>query len=165
MRKGFTLIEIMIVLVIIGTLAGVLLPRMSFYFEPASALLQKAVEQAENMALSGTPVRFSIENGVGTKRGKIFAEALKKKELPEDSLSVFLGTAGNRPVSLEWQKVKMKDIPDGEGWRFEPEIIYFYTDGSCSPTRISYAARNTPESEADEYILTVTGYCVKLEKD
>ncbi|MBQ7220465.1 MAG: type II secretion system protein [Synergistaceae bacterium] len=165
MRKAFTLIEIMIVLVIIGTLAGVALPRLSFYFEPASAILQRAFEQAGNMALSGTPVRFSIEHGITSARGVIVAEALKKKEDPENSLSAFLGTARNKPVVLEWQKVKMKDIPDGEGWKFEPEVIYFYTDGSCSPARISFAPRGVSESDADEYVLTVTGYCVQLEKD
>ena len=65
---------------------------------------------------------------------------------------------------LEWQELEMKDIPDGEGWKFSPEVIYFYTDGSCSPARITFAPRGVSESDADEYVLTVTGYCVKLEK-
>ena len=164
MRKAFTLIEIMIVLVIIGTLAGVMLPRMSFYFEPASALLQRAIEQASNMALSGTPVRFSIEHGITSRRGVIVAEALKKVEEAADSLSAFLGTAWSKPVVLEWQKIDMKDIPDSEGWQFSPEVIYFYSDGSCSPARITFAPRGVSESDAEEYVLTVTGYCVKLEK-
>ena len=164
MRKAFTLIEIMIVLVIIGTLAGVMLPRMSFYFEPASAVLQRMFEQAGNMALSGTPVRFSIQHGISSARGTIIAEALQKKEEPADSLSAFLGTAANKPMVLEWQELEMKDIPDGEGWKFSPEVIYFYSDGSCSPARITFAPRGVSESEADEYVLTVTGYCVKLEK-
>ena len=154
----------MIVLVIIGTLAGVMLPRMSFYFEPASAVLQRMFEQAGNMALSGTPVRFSIQHGITSARGTIAAEALQKKEEPADSLSAFLGTAANKPMVLEWQKLEMKDIPDGEGWKFSPEVIYFYTDGSCSPARITFAPRGVSESDADEYVLTVTGYCVKLEK-
>ena len=165
MRKAFTLIEIMIVLVIIGTLAGVMLPRISFYFEPASAVLQRAFEQAGNMALSGTPVRFSVEHGISSARGKIVAEALKKKEEPSDSLSTFLGTAANKPTVLEWQKLEMRDIPEGEGWQFKPEMIYFYTDGSCSPARITFAPRGVSESEADEYVLTVTGYCVQLVKE
>ena len=164
MRKAFTLIEIMIVLVIIGTLAGVMLPRMSFYFESDSAILQKAIEQASNLAMSGTPVRFSVEREMGSGRGVIVAEALMKKEAPEDSLSVFLGTNLNRPAVLEWQEIELKNLPDGDGWRFNPEVIYFYTDGSCSPARIYYASRNVSDNEADEYVLTVTGYCVKLEK-
>ena len=117
------------------------------------------------MALAGTPVRLSVKTGNNVRRrGAIIAEALLKKEEPEDSLSAFLGTASNKPEVLEWQEVDMKDIPEGEGWKFDPEILYFYTDGSCSPAKISYLPENVPENEADRYVLTVTGYCMKLEK-
>lgn len=163
-RAGFTLLEIMIVVMIVGIMSTVAIPRISMQFESDSAVLQRAVEEAGNMALSGTPVRWSVKDDNSRGRGAISAEALKKKEEPADSLSVFLGTAGNKPVVLEWQTAVFKNLPDGDGWKFEPEVIYFYTDGSCSPARISYAERNVSEREADEYILTVTGYCMKLEK-
>ncbi len=163
-RKGFTLLEILIVVMIIGMMASVAVPRISMQFEPYSAVLQRAFEEAGNLALSGTPVRLSVKKDTARDRGTITAEALRKKEEPADSLSVFLGTAANKPVVLEWQKLKLKNAPEGDGWKFRPEIIYFYTDGSCSPARISYAPRGVSDFEADEYVLTVTGYCVMLEK-
>ena len=58
----------------------------------------------------------------------------------------------------------MRNLPDDDGWKFEPEMIYFFTDGSCSPTKITQAGKNVLERDADEYVLTVTGYCAKVEK-
>ena len=164
-KQGFTLVEILIVIFITGALSSVLLPRISFYFEPPSAVLQRAIEEASDKALSGIPIRLTVKSESQSKRGYILAEALTKREIEEDSLSSFLGTNVNRPAVLEWQNIKMKYLPDNDGWKFEPEVIYFYTDGSCSPAKISWVSPNSVSySDADEYILTVTGYCTKLEK-
>ena len=163
-REGFTLLEIMVVVFIIGVMASVSVPRIARYAEPKAAVLQRAFEEAADMSLSGTPVRLSAGRDNLSGRGAITAEALMKKEEPEDSLSVFLGTNVNKPPVLEWQSIKLKNLPEGEGWKFKPEIIYFYSDGSCSPARIFYTPPDAPPSEAEEYVLTVTGYCVQLEK-
>ena len=160
-HKSFTLIEIMIVIAIIGTLAGVLVPRISFYFEPPASVLQRFFEELSDKALSGTPIRIKIKKQNVSRRGEIIAEGFMKKELPSDGLSAFLGTAQNKEV-LEWQSLKLANIPEGDGWLLEPETIYFYTDGSCSPAKITWLNDGLNESHADTYILTVTGYCVQL---
>lgn len=165
MRRAFTLIEIMIVLVIIGTAAGVMLPRMSFVFESDSAILQRLMEEAIDRALSGTPIRLMVELKGASRRGEIYAEGYLRQEAPEDSLSAFLGTNVTRDPVYEWQEVRLKNIPEGEGWKFEPDVITFYRDGSCSPARISYVEPGDQESSAEEYVLTVTGYCMKREKE
>ncbi len=163
-RSGFTLIEIMIVIAIIGTLAGVLMPRVSLYMEPPASVLQRVFEDAADKALSGMPVRLKIKRAEASKRGEIIAEGLTKKEVAADSLSAFLGTAQNKEI-LEWQEIKLRNSPDGDGWLLEPDTIYFYTDGSCSPAKISWLSKGLAESHADVYILTVTGYCFKLENN
>ena len=159
-RKAFTLVEILLVLTIMGLMAGVSIPKFSHYFEPPAAVLQRAIEEACDKALSGTPVRLSIKTEGASRNGYIFAEALTKREVEADSLSAFLGTNKNRPVVLEWQNIKMRNMPDTSGWRFEPEIINFFSDGSCTPAKIFWQNPNDGSRHVDEYILTVTGYCM-----
>ncbi|MBQ7196590.1 MAG: type II secretion system protein [Synergistaceae bacterium] len=161
-RKAFTLIEIMIVLAIFGLMAGVSIPRLSYQFEPPAAVLQRALEEACDKALGGVPVRLSIKAEGASRRGYIFAEALTRREVEENSLSAFLGTNKNRPIILEWQNIKMRNMPESSGWKFEPEIINFFSDGSCTPAKISW---ENPDNhrDVDEYILTVTGYCMLQE--
>ena len=79
-RSGFTLVEILIVVTIMGMMAGVAIPRLSFYFEPPAAVLQRAIEEASDKALSGIPIRLSIKQEGTTRRGYMFAEALMQKE-------------------------------------------------------------------------------------
>ncbi|MBQ6908708.1 MAG: type II secretion system protein, partial [Synergistaceae bacterium] len=55
-RTGFTLMEIMIVFAIVGLIAAVALPRISFYFEPPSSLLQRSIEEARDLALNGVSI-------------------------------------------------------------------------------------------------------------
>ena len=164
-KKAFTLIEILLVLAVMGLMAGVAIPRLSYYFEPPAAVLQRAIEEASDKALSGTPVRLSIKEEGASKRGYIFAEALVRKEVEENSLSAFLGTNSNRPDVFEWQKLTMRNIPENSGWLFSPEVIYFYSDGSCTPAKISWKNPDTLTNNLDEYILTVTGYCMKTSED
>ena len=161
-KKGFTLIEILIVVTIIGILSGVFLPRITLNFEPPGAILQRGIEEANNLAMSGTPVRFVLEHEKNSRRGKIIVEALTQKEIERDSIAAFLGKNNNSEV-LEWQEHKISNAPEGEGWRLEPEVIYFYVDGSCTPAKISWLEPGANERLADEYILTVTGYCTNVE--
>ena len=161
-RRGFTLIEIMIVLAIVGMMAATLLPRMSFYFEPPLTVFQRGVEEAQGLALSGASVRFVL-TPVRARRGQIVVEALLRQEPDKNSLRSFLGTAGPDEGVLAWTPVRLSHPPVGEGWRMEPETVYFFTDGSCTPARLSWAEPGTSERDASEFLLTVTGYCAAVE--
>ena len=163
-RRGFTLIEIMIVLTIVGLMAAVLAPRISFYYEPPAALLQRSVEEAGDLALSGVSIRFVLRPEERSRRGRIDVEALVRRAPDSRDLGVFLGTARAREGVLAWSPVKLAYPPAGTGWSMEPEVVYFYTDGSCTPARISWTQPDAPDSDAETFLLTVTGYLFEQER-
>ena len=158
-RSAFTLIEIMIVLAIVGLLAGMVVPRIFRYREPPAVRLQRTVEEASNYALSGVSIRLKLEpvesGGHGSvRRGRIAAEVLARAEDP--------AVPGRE--KLAWSPVRLTYPPEGEGWRLDPEIVYFYTDGSCTPARISWTQPGAPDSDAETFLLTVTGYLFEQER-
>lgn len=161
-RPGFTLIEIMMVVVIIGMMATAVLPRLSFYTEPPLTLLQRAVDEAGNKALTGVSIRFVLKPEENSRRGAVGVEALVKEEVDPHDLSHFLGTADPDAEVLKWVPTKLSYALEGKGWLMEPEIVYFFTDGSCTPARISWAGEGVPERDAEQFFLTVTGYCTTI---
>lgn len=161
-RAAFTLVELMIVVAIIGILSMMMAPRISFFYASPLSLLQRSIEEATNLSLTGVPLRFVFKTEREGRRGEIIPEALIKKPLASDDLRVFLGTAKPDDGVLVWTPVALKYPPGGSGWKMEPDIIYFYTDGSCTPASISWAERGVSDSKADKFLLTVTGYCAAL---
>ena len=161
-RSGFTLMEIMIVFAIVGMIAAIALPRISFYFEPPSTLLQRSIEEARNLALNGVSVKFTLKPTRDSRRGEILAEALLQQEVEKDSLSAFLGTADPNASVLVWKPVQLKYPMAGDGWSIDPDVIYFYTDGSCTPAKISWLDIGSSQSRAQNFLLTVTGYCFDI---
>ena len=163
-RQGFTLIEIMVVIVIIGMMAAAVLPRVSFFSEPPLTLLQRCVDEACDKALTGVSIRFVLQTEKDSKRGKIVAEALVKKEEESSALSKFLDNEDKKPEheTLEWMPVELAYPIEDTGWSMEPDIVYFFTDGSCTPAAVSWAAPGSSERDAENFILTVTGYCVSV---
>ena len=144
---------------IVGLLAGMVVPRIFRYREPPAVRLQRTVEEASNLALSGVSIRLKLEpvesGGHGSvRRGRIAAEALTKAEDP--------AVPGRE--TLAWSPVRLTYPPEGEDWRLDPEIVYFYTDGSCTPARISWTQPDAPDSDAETFLLTVTGYLFEQER-
>ena len=169
--SAFTLIELLIVLFIVGVIASVSLPRIYIYTEPPVMTLQRCIEEASNLALSGVSVKMTTLNGA---RGKIHVQALMKSEAAKDDLSTFMHSNENDKDSeksiLEWREVKLKNLPQDDNWKFEPSVIYFFNDGSCTPAKISWLSPNTRRAninnkQEENYILTVTGYCVEVDEN
>ena len=93
-----------------------------------------------------------------TLRGEPVAE-----QLPEVLARAEDSAAPGRE-KLAWSPVRLTYPPEGEGWRLDPEIVYFYTDGSCTPARISWTQPGAPDSDAETFLLTVTGYLFEQER-
>ena len=147
-RKGFTLIEILLVVAIIGMMAVMVLPKNFLSFVTPLRAMQRAVTEITDLALSGYSVRLRVEVSDRSDRGRIVAEALTKVEDRFDPTK----------QTLEWKPVGIANLPEGEDWRFEPEIIYFYSDGTCTPASIMRADKNTRITDGDLAMLTVTGF-------
>jgi len=138
---------------IIGMMAVMVLPRGFLSFVTPLRAMQRAINEISDLALSGKSIRLRMEPLERSDRGRIVAEALTRVE---DRFNPAMFT-------LEWMPVEIANLPEGEDWRLEPEIIYFFSDGTCTPARIMRADRNTRITEGDFAILTVTGFLFEPE--
>ena len=83
-EKGFTLIELMVVIVILGVLAGLIVPRLTD--KPERARVVKAKMQIENLAMALK--QFKLDNGFypSTEQG---LEALVNKPSAGEELKYY----------------------------------------------------------------------------
>ena len=152
-NPGFTLIEILLVVAIIGLMAVMVLPKNFLSFVTPLRAMQRAVTEITEMALSGYSVRLRMEAADRSDRGRIMAETLTKVEDRFDPTK----------HTLEWRPIDIAHLPEGEDWRLEPEIVYFYSDGTCTPACFMRADRDVRITEGDIAMLTVTGFLFEPE--
>ncbi len=143
--------ELAIVLVILALAATMVIPKRFYSFEPPIRELQHAVLELSDLALGGVSTRMRMETVDKADRGRVLIEALVRVEDQNDP----------KKFTLEWKPIKIRYPLTGDRWRLEPELIYFYTDGTCTPARILYADRDTRLSDADSMLLTVTGFVIE----
>jgi prepilin-type N-terminal cleavage/methylation domain-containing protein len=153
-RGGFTLIETVIVVALIALMAALALPRRLFSIGTDFHALQRAVLEISDLALDGYSIRLRQDTVGQRDRGRVVTEALVRSENPFDPAK----------YTVEWKPLEMRYPLEGEDWRLEPEIIYFYSDGTCTPARILRADRNTRIEDGDSVLLTVTGFLFEEEK-
>ena len=150
-RPGFTLIEVMLVVGIIAMMAVMVLPKGFFSLEPPLRELQRSVMEITDLALDGYSVRLRMEPVERSDRGTIVVEALTKVEDRFDPTK----------YALEWKPGQIRHPLSGAEWRREPEIVYFYSDGTCTPARILRADRDVRITEGQSALLTVTGFLLE----
>ncbi|GHS90455.1 hypothetical protein AGMMS49957_16500 [Synergistales bacterium] len=151
------MIELMIVVAIMAMTAAMVLPKGMFSFETTFHSVQRVFAELSEMALSGFNVRVRMDtqgSGLLDNRGRIVVEELTKIQDP------FFPNKH----SLSWQPVETRERLDGEDWRLEPEIIYFYSDGTCTPARIMRADKDTRIEDGETALLTVTGFLFQKKK-
>lgn len=147
-RQGFTLIEVMLVVAFIALMATMVLPKRLFSLESPMNALQRTVAEISDLALDGNTVRLRVDFLERSDRGQIWVEALTK--VPDRFQA--------DKHTLEWQPLKVRYPLQGEDWRLEPEIVYFYSDGTCTPARILRAPKDESITEGEAVLLTVTGF-------
>ena len=135
----------MVVVAIVALMAVMVLPKGFFFPEPPFRTLRRAVAEVSDLALSGRSVRLRVEAAERTDKGRIVVEELVKAE----------ESPGSPAGGLEWKPARLLHHPEGEEWRLSPEIIYFYSDGSCTPARVAYA-------DDESLVLTVTGFLFEM---
>jgi hypothetical protein len=142
-----------IVTAVIALSIALALPRRFFSVETTFRSLQRAVLEISDLALDGYSIRLRLDTA-REDRGRIVAEALVRVDNAFDPAQ----------SSIEWKPLAMRYPLEGENWRLEPEIVYFYSDGTCTPARIMRADKGIRIEEGDSAILTVTGFLFDEER-
>jgi hypothetical protein len=142
------LVELLIAMAIIALMAVMVLPRGFFSFEAPMRAMQRTVMELSDIALDGVSVRIRLDADERAETGRVVVEVLSKVEDRFDPTK----------FTLEWTPLQVTSPPEGDHWRLDPPIIYFFKDGTCTPARILRADRDTRISEGESALLTVTGY-------
>jgi hypothetical protein len=138
----------MLVVGIIAMMAAMALPKRFFFYDPPLRVLQQTIMEITDLVLDGHRVRLRMEVAERTDRGHILVETLSRVEDQFDPTK----------YTLEWKPLEIRHPLEGDEWRLEPEIVYFYSDGTCTPARILWADKDTRITEGDAALLTVTGF-------
>lgn len=135
---GFTLVELVIVIALIGLVSFILFPRISTETGNVTLLLQRAVYEAMDAASKGYPVRFVI-----APKGNLRAEVLSITEEQQE----------------KWEKTEFKWLPKNAGWKSEMKVFYIYSDGTCSPWNLVLEKKD----QRTVYLVSVTGHVYEIE--
>lgn len=154
-RRGFTLIELTVVMFILAIAAVMVMPKRFYSFESPIRELQRTAMELSDLALDGIGTRLRLETVDRADVGRVVIEAYIKVENPNDP----------QKYTLEWRPVDIQHPLTGDRWKLEPEIVYFYPDGTCTPARILYIDPGTRVADADSILLTVTGFLFEEKTD
>ena len=135
--KGFTLVEVLLVVVIMASLALILAPRINMEFASPQVKLQRTFEELSEMASEGERVRLWIDQ----------REELKAQKL------VF----SSEEEGSTWQELDLKWLYFDGKWKAEVKECYFFPDGSCTPWNLSL------QKGSDEFPFTITVTCTVYE--
>lgn len=138
-RRGFTMVELIVIVAIIGFLIAIVAPRISWTEDP-KRVLQRSLLEAVETARKGLSLRFRAEKAAYG--GLIVPEIFIKGEKEQ--------------LEGRWVELKMQHPPIGSAWKLTPEMLYFFSDGTCTPGRLEYG--QPPNNE--KFLMTVTGYLV-----
>lgn len=131
-RKGFTLVELLVIVTLLSLLAFLAFPRIAARYAPEDLYLQRGLTQLMNHEGRQSGIRLFVG-----KDGMLAAE--RRAIDPE----------GN----LVWEKIDVEWFDIDGKWKVDPEFCYIFPDGTCSPWRLEYSKG---DREPEVFFITVT---------
>lgn len=152
MRRGFTLLEVLIVVIILGILAAVVVPRFADATDDARTASLQSILGGVRSSIASFRTRAVIagEDPFPTLDQLLEAGTVLQNELPPNP---FTGVMGVQAVSIEQAQMRAVVNEQAAGWNYavdnssSPPMAIFYANCDDATTLRDESGEPTPANE------------------